>query len=55
MDWEDDDDGVEAALSLIATTDLMYERRHSMSFKPLGTVRLQFSDTPAGSGCPRWA
>lgn len=31
MDLDDDDDGVEEALSLIATTELMYERPRGMS------------------------
>src|SRR5437868_5555247 len=31
VDLDDEDDGVEEALSLIATTELMYDRLHAMS------------------------
>lgn len=45
MNWEEDDDGVEEALSLIATTDLMYDRRKHMTSTSLRSGRYGWTAT----------
>ena len=55
MDLDDEDDGVEEALSLIATTELMYERPQAMSLASSRLYRRQPVGNATGSRRSRWA
>ena len=55
MDLDDDED-VEDALGLISTTNLIYERRHTVRIEPQQTRRRHGSDLmsarPTSGRCP---
>jgi hypothetical protein len=55
MELDDEDDGVEEALSLIATTELMYERPHAMSPASSRPSRRRPVGNASGSRRSRWA
>ena len=56
MDLDDDDEGVEDALGLISTTNLIYERRQTVRIESQQTRRRQGSGArragPTSGRCP---